>query len=75
MIRDVNLAIDEFFMETGKEPDFLILSVGAYGDFSYQVGKLEGLSDDDAYINEVSTYKEITVAVTHNPRFNNFELR
>lgn len=75
VVKEVNRAIDAFFLENGKEPEFLILSVGAYGEFAYELGKLEGLEDDDAYLNEVSSYKLITVAVTHNLSFNKFELR
>lgn len=75
IIKQINRAIDEFFLENGKEPEFIILSVGAYGELAYELGKMEGLDDDDAYTNEISNYKLITVAVTHNKSFNAFELR
>lgn len=75
MLNRINAAIDDFFIENGREAEFIILSSGAYGEFSFEVGKLEGLSDDDAYLNEVSVYKLITVAVTHNRQFNEFEIR
>lgn len=75
MLKKINSAIDAFFLENGREAEFIILSSSAYGDFSYEVAKLEGLDDEDAYLYEVPTYKLITVAVTHNKNFNEFEIR
>jgi len=72
MTNELDRSIEKFYDKNGKDPQYLILSAEGYQILSQEIAEDEGFSSEESFLNDVTEYDNMLVAVTHSrdaPKF------
>lgn len=75
IIGNIMVEEDKYFVENGKEAEFLIMSAADAGELAYEVGRSEGLEDTEAYVYDLTKWRDKILCVVYDRKFEGFVLR